>query len=358
MAHVENSPRSLDPFRFFERLPEFSGDKNELYSFISLVDRVNPLLGQYDEISQLLFFDLIKSKLKGKACEIVEINFHVDSWEGIKQILINNFGEKNSAEELYDRLRSVVFRTNVIDFYNEIKDRLRSLNNRSRIDLGNNLNAGQIVVNNMRTALNVFKSKMPEPMKTVLACRNPNSLENAMDILFSSGYAYYGIEYGVNNYRKFDKTNNGNNPKTHSNVNGNYRVNRNNRTVHRFNLNRYNQHNHEHNTQYNHSNASGLDNNNRYQYQYNNNDGNRNSAQHSYNFTNNLSNSQNRQPFPEPMDINIVQKSEKVTDPLSTQGTFNIGNSIRTRNNDCNLSNQNGAIQNFHFQASADNYLI
>ena len=77
MAHVENSPRSLDLFRFFESLPEFSGDKNELYTFFSLVDRVNSLLSQYDEISQLLFFDLIKSKLKGKACEIVEIKFHV-----------------------------------------------------------------------------------------------------------------------------------------------------------------------------------------------------------------------------------------------------------------------------------------
>ena len=71
-------------------------------TFISLVDGVNPLLGQYDEISQLLFFDLIISKLKGKACEILEIDFHVECREGIKQILINNFGEKNSAEELYD----------------------------------------------------------------------------------------------------------------------------------------------------------------------------------------------------------------------------------------------------------------
>ena len=315
MAHVENSPRSLDPFRFFERLPDFSGDKNELYSFISLVDGVNPLLSQYDEISQLLFFELIKSKLKGKACEIVEINFHVESWEGIKQILINNFGEKNSAEALYDGLKSVVFKTNVIDFYNEIKDRLRSLNNRSRIDLGNNLNGGLIIVNNMRTARNIFKSKMPESMKTVLACRNPDSLENAMDILFSSGYAYYGIKF----------KNNGNNPQTHSNVNGDYRINRNNRTIHRFNLNRYNQHNRKLNTQHNYSNANRLCNNNGYQYQYNNNnDGNGNTTHYNYNagqyFTKNLVKSVRT--FPEPMDINIVQNLGKITDSLTTQGTI------------------------------------
>ena len=141
---------------------------------------------------------------------------------------------------------------------------------------------------------------MAEPMKTVLVCRNPESLENAMDIFFSSGHAYYGIDF----------TNNGNNPKAHTNVNGGYRINRNNRTVHRFNLNRYIQHNRKLNTQYNHSNANRLGNNNRYQYQYNNNDGNRNTTHHNYNagqyFTNNFSNSQNRQTFSKPIDINII----------------------------------------------------
>ena len=77
------------------------------------------------------------------------------------------------------------------DFYNEIKNSLRSLNNKTVPDLGTNVNSEQIARNNMRTALNIFKEKIPEPIKTILGCRNPNTLEEAMNILFASGYTNY-----------------------------------------------------------------------------------------------------------------------------------------------------------------------
>lgn len=161
MAQENNAlqPLTLDPLQFLQRLSEFSGDRKELYSFISFVDRINPVLIQYDELSQLLFFDIIKSKLRGKAKETIEINFHAQSWTEIRTILINNFGEKQSVEVLYDRLRSVVFRTNAIDFYNEIKDKLRSLNNKTSTDLGINQNSERTAKNNMRTALSIFMEK-------------------------------------------------------------------------------------------------------------------------------------------------------------------------------------------------------
>ncbi|KNC25514.1 hypothetical protein FF38_01480 [Lucilia cuprina] len=70
----------------------------------------------------------------------------------------------------------------------------------------------------MRTALNVFRAKIPEPMRTILACRNPQTLEEAMNILFTSGYADYGGEHKNNN------SNNRNlNRSRTDNSNGNYR---------------------------------------------------------------------------------------------------------------------------------------
>ena len=63
--------------------------------------------------------------------------------------------------------RSAVFLNNIIDFYNEIKDSRRSLNNRTHIDLGDNLN-------NIGTVLNNFKS-------------------NTMSTIISSEYAYYAF---------------------------------------------------------------------------------------------------------------------------------------------------------------------
>ncbi|CAD7001296.1 unnamed protein product [Ceratitis capitata] len=102
-------------------------------------------------MSQLLFSDIIKSKLKGRAKQAIEINCHATSLEEIKTILQNNFGDRRSCEELFDELRSVTFITNTLDFYNDMKTKLHRLNN-----------------------------------KLV----KPEDLEQAMDILFQAGYAH------------------------------------------------------------------------------------------------------------------------------------------------------------------------
>lgn len=180
----------VEPLKYLNRLPEFNGDYRDLHVFLNLVDRVHPILSAYDEPSQYLFSDIIKSKLKGKAREIIEINCQAQSWADIKEILTNNFGEKLSLEELYDELRSTTFGSNSVEFYNEIKQRLRKLNNKTVTLLGHGTASNECARNNARTALNLFKEKMPEPMRTILICRNPESLERAMEILFQSGYAY------------------------------------------------------------------------------------------------------------------------------------------------------------------------
>ena len=39
----------IDPLKFINSLPEFSGDYKELQTFINLVDRVIPILERYDD---------------------------------------------------------------------------------------------------------------------------------------------------------------------------------------------------------------------------------------------------------------------------------------------------------------------
>lgn len=182
----------LDPLKYLNNIPQFNGNRNDLPTFTRLIDRIHPVLTTYDELSQLLFSDIIKSRLAGKAREIIEINIQAQSWTDIKRVLENNFGEKKSCEELFDELRSVTFNNTTVDFYNDIKYRLRRLNNKSLLVLGEGEAANQVATNNQRSALHIFKNKMPEPMRTVLACRNPNSLESAMDILFENGYDRMG----------------------------------------------------------------------------------------------------------------------------------------------------------------------
>ncbi|KNC21633.1 hypothetical protein FF38_03484 [Lucilia cuprina] len=63
--------------------------------------------------------------------------------------------------------------------------------------LGEGEAANQVSMNNQRSALHIFKNKIPEPMKTILACRNPTSLEAAMDILYENGYDRMGKDGNI-----------------------------------------------------------------------------------------------------------------------------------------------------------------
>lgn len=56
----------------------------------------------------------IKSKLKGKAREVMEIDGHVTTLEGIRNTLVNNFGDRETLKELFDRLRGITFKTNSV----------------------------------------------------------------------------------------------------------------------------------------------------------------------------------------------------------------------------------------------------
>ena len=151
------------------------------------MENITPLVLKYDLDSQNLLLTRIKSKLRGKAREVIEINNHVKVWSEIKTILINNFGDKKSTLQIFDELRSVTFTSNSVDLYNQIKNILRRLNNKAKDEPNSELT----IIANIETGLKVFKNKLPEPMRSILFSRNPTTLEGALDILFEGNYAYY-----------------------------------------------------------------------------------------------------------------------------------------------------------------------
>lgn len=203
---------SLDPVKYLNKLPTFNGDRNDLYNFIGLVDRVFPLLAKYDDMSQRIFFDIIKSRLTGKAREVIEINNSVTKWQETKTLFVQHFGDRLSVDQLFDELRFITFKTNCYDFYNEINAMLRRLNNKTKFENA----TGTETINNCNTALRIFQSKLPEPMRGLLYCRQPNSLEAAMQILYETGYAFTRVNVGrISSYNQ--NTNNKNNRNNYNN---------------------------------------------------------------------------------------------------------------------------------------------
>lgn len=79
---VDQPPNQLviNPIKYLQNLPEFHGNTNDLQTFITLVDRIHPHLRTYDQLSQQLFSDMIKSRLKGKARQTIEINYHATTY--------------------------------------------------------------------------------------------------------------------------------------------------------------------------------------------------------------------------------------------------------------------------------------
>lgn len=319
----------VNPLKYLNKVPEFYGNSCELQTFIDLIDRVHPFLQTFDAVAQSIFSDVIKSRLKGRARETIDINCQAVSWTEIKAVLQNAFGDKRTCEELFDELRGVTFKTNSVEYFNEIKTKLRRLNNKTMNVLGTGALTNECVRNNMKTALNIFKNKIPEPMKTILVCRNPDTLENAMDILFQSGYAYMTQTKHFNknsdtprSYSQFDNTNrkpnsdrnlqpnyprnNQNQPR--SNNFNNYNTSNNNNAQPRriFYNNRNNNNNHygqpPFNTPFNRMNRTQPNGQPQYQ-NFNNNNFRQNIPN---NDSNNISRSSNNNVTdrPEPMDVN------------------------------------------------------
>lgn len=236
---------TLDPIKYLNNLPSYDGSRDKLYTFIDLVDRIFPTLGKYDEPSQLIFFDILKSKITGKAREAIEINNTVKNWDEVKRVFFQYFGDRKSIEQLYDELRAIPFRSNCQEYHNDLKAMLRRLNNKVRIARPDNFAVE--VEQNCKAALNLFINKIPEPMKGLLHCRNPNNLEEAIQILFEAGYAY--VRSNTWDYNRHHRPNiRQNNTQTHSGQHrynsGMFRTNRNNDNERPSNNGQNNQNNH------------------------------------------------------------------------------------------------------------------
>lgn len=178
---------TVDPMRYIERLPEYGGKRDELYAFIGVVEDIIPVLAKYNTEGQNILLNRIKAKLVQGARQAIEIDNSASSWKEIKEVLINNFGDKKSADQIFDEMRALNFVDNSVNFYKNIKLVLRRLNNKCRDET----NGKTICAANTQSALNIFKQKLPEPMRSIIFSRNPQSLEDAMDILYQGNYAFH-----------------------------------------------------------------------------------------------------------------------------------------------------------------------
>lgn len=234
-------PRVLevDALRYLERQQPFDGRPEDLPIFIANIEDIIPVLNSYNAAGQTMLINTIRSKLIGRARQIIEIHTHLNTWTAIKNLLVTNFSSFKSSQQLHEDLRSTTFKTNVLEFYNEIQHKLSTLNQKCKQE--NNL---LDIVLNIQTALKTFKNNIGEPMKSILYARNPDTIERALHILSEGGYLYnrdrpYNNQTDNRNYFQ-NKTPQRQEQKMYNN--------------HNRNFNNYNRNNYQHNNYAQHSN--------------------------------------------------------------------------------------------------------
>lgn len=168
-------------------IPQYNGNPVELSEYVRAVEDIFNQFYQFNDpnayINKLLL-SAARNRIKGPALEVVT-GQTILSWNDLKTILIDNFGDQRSELNLIidlSRLRQNP-REHPVDFYNRCRSLMAILN--SKISLSNDAQDIKLYrINNAKAlALKAFVSGLAEPLGSFLRSRAPPTLENSLVIL-------------------------------------------------------------------------------------------------------------------------------------------------------------------------------
>lgn len=165
-------------------IPKFEGNPSELSEYVRATEDILIQFWQLNEpgayINKLLL-SAARNRLKGAALEVVT-GQTINSWNDLKSLLIENFGDQRSELNLkidISRLRQYP-KESPIDYFNRCRSLLAIL--KSKISL---LNDAQVIkeykiIEAKNLTLIAFTSGLSEPLGSFIRGRAPETLENAL----------------------------------------------------------------------------------------------------------------------------------------------------------------------------------
>lgn len=70
----------VDALRYLAKQRPFDGKQVDLPIFIKNIEDIIPVLNSYNEAGQTILINTIKSKLVGRARQVIEIHAHLTTW--------------------------------------------------------------------------------------------------------------------------------------------------------------------------------------------------------------------------------------------------------------------------------------
>ncbi|XP_050663967.1 uncharacterized protein LOC126964736 [Leptidea sinapis] len=161
-------------------IPDYSGETNLLSLFLRKCKYVIERYQGTVERKEFLM-EIITSELKGKAAALISERGDFDTYNELKSLLIQHFGDPRSEECAAIELETLKIQQNesYLEFCSRIQDiraiLMLKVNQNSSTTLRE---AKHVIYNN--TSLNVFMYNLPEHMVRLVRIKSPDSLEEAL----------------------------------------------------------------------------------------------------------------------------------------------------------------------------------
>lgn len=166
-------------------IPKYDGEENLLNLFISKCEYV--LSGskiQGNEAQNLYLFHAISSRLTGRAATLLSDHPDITSYERLKELLTQHFGDPRSEECIAIELETLKLKQGetYIQFCHRIQNVRSSLFAKVNRLTDEGIKAAKMIVYN-NTSLNVFLYNLPEDMIRIVRLKGCSTLENALSIV-------------------------------------------------------------------------------------------------------------------------------------------------------------------------------
>lgn len=187
---VEVEDFNMDPdtiFKALRPLPEFDGNPNVLTRFIRLCDQLCAAYLSAEpgrELTNLCLLNGILNKITGPAARTINSNGIPESWEGIRNALVNNFSDQRDETALYNDLSlATQGNSSPQEFYDHCQNLFSTIMTYVSLHevIPTTIEAKRTLYKKL--TMQAFVRGLKEPLGSRIRCMRPDSAEKALEFV-------------------------------------------------------------------------------------------------------------------------------------------------------------------------------
>lgn len=170
---------------YMDTIPPFNGDPVLISNFILACENVIEILGRPNDVNFNSFVVAhIRSKLIGRAAQLIAVR-NLKTWRELKEAILFTFGDQRDEDALMRDLIMLKQENNEssLRFGEKCQDTLSLLVSKVNSTAGNDVLRTEKIKMYRNLAVKTFMKGLKEPYSLIVRCRNPQTLEEAINII-------------------------------------------------------------------------------------------------------------------------------------------------------------------------------